>query len=273
MAARSKRRAAAIAAALLLVVLLGGCGTPDDTGRIYPVTLENGETREVTTAVSQGYYMETVDGVPYFFEDEPGNACQLVPERGEVRLDSFTNGDRITVWWSIREETYPGYLHIWDAELVEAGSVDSLPQSVKDEIEAIKNPIRYFSPDDLPVLIHEEHTFTRTLPDGKTEAVTVSSTNGYLLITDSGSCIFARYHDDPNDSVTVIGQRDDPLFADLTGGDRVLVWFDGPIRESYPGQGTVFTVAKIMDGSMDELPPSVQAHVRQLEQLGRTFVE
>lgn len=53
----------------------------------------------------------------------------------------------------------------------------------------------------------------------------------------------------------------------------MLVWFDGPILESYPAQGSIFAIAKIMDGSMDALPKTVQTHVKLLESLGRTFAE
>ena len=144
MAARIKRRAAAMAAALLLAFLCCGCSDTAYAARGYCVTLENGETRDFSAVPTVGYYMETVDGVPYFFEDEPGNACQLVPERDEAKPDAFSSGDRIVVWWSHCEETYPGYLHIWDAELIEAGTPDSLPQSVKDEIKAISDNGRFF---------------------------------------------------------------------------------------------------------------------------------
>lgn len=150
MAARTKFAAAiAAVAALWAAMLLCGCGGEEYGTKIFTNTLENGETYEIELAPMVGYYMETVDGVPYFFSEDDSAVGymvggDLVTRRDDISLDSFTNGDKIVVWWYLIEEVSPPHVIIYAAELVEEGDVDSLPQSVKDEIEKIKSPTRYF---------------------------------------------------------------------------------------------------------------------------------
>lgn len=77
-------------------------------------------------------------GTPFFFSADEGVTVvgNLVAHRSEVSFDGYTPGDKIVVWYSIIEETYPSHIYIYDIELVKAGEPEDMPQAILDEIAA-----------------------------------------------------------------------------------------------------------------------------------------
>lgn len=138
MAARNKR-IAAIAAAALAALLFSGCADePVYSDRTYAESLAGGGIRAVCLSPVIGYYAETTDGTPFFFSADEGVTVvgNLVAHRSEVSFDGYTPGDKIVVWYSIIEETYPSHIYIYDIELVKAGEPEDMPQAILDEIAA-----------------------------------------------------------------------------------------------------------------------------------------
>lgn len=149
MAARTKFAAAVAAvAALWAATLLFGCGGKtdkimDSTDRIFTEVLADGRTVEVPTWPQTGYYMEDLNGEPYMFVEDYG-PITLTAQLDGVSFDTYTNGDEITVWCQIIEESYPAHTYVYETALVEEGDVDGLPQAVLDEIDTLKELQRYF---------------------------------------------------------------------------------------------------------------------------------
>ena len=61
---------------------------------------------------------------------------------------------------------------------------------------------------------------------------------------------------------------DEDIFAEISIGDRIRI-VHGTVAESYPAQTIVYSIEKIEDGSIEDIPTDI---LSDLESLGRSII-
>lgn len=94
---------------------------------------------------------------------------------------------------------------------------------------------------------------------------TKQSSEGFFLPCENDCYIIIIDDYGPTEMYPV--EKDFNIFADLSVGDRIKI-MNGMFEETYPARTEVYSVEKISDGSMDDIPTEI---ISELEEFGRVI--
>lgn len=221
-----KKKLTLLCALLCLCLLLAGCGdgnSPTLTGRY--LRAENGTSLLVTE-----------DGEPIALSDQ---------SKDGGLFDGLNSGDRIEIAYdgSI-SETWPGQAGATSCKLLEAGTMDDIPEDILTELE------------DIGWTFGGSFSATGWYLD----AAEGSQETGPLIVRDDTDAAIVESLVDKSEAGS--------LFDGLESGDRIQITFDMPESSPWPGVDWVFTCELLEEGTLSDIPEEA---LTTMEEAGYDF--